>query len=96
MKRRKYALVWNNGKVCVGEDWVIAKHYLKVKNMKLGIIRVNKQLFYSIKKKHSSSWQTKGAIVDTRNADLNRRLALIDYFECFILPFQKGFKVVKV
>ena len=49
MNNHKFALVWNNGKVCIGEDWIIAKHFLKSKNLMLGIIRVNGQLFYSTK-----------------------------------------------
>ena len=59
MNKNKFALIWNNGKVCIGEDWIIAKHFLKSKNLMLGIIRVNGQLFYSTKSNRSSSWQTK-------------------------------------
>ena len=97
-KQTKYALLWNNGKTCVGEDWVIAKHYLKMKGMKLGIIRVNRHLVYSIKKKNSASWETKGIITDAFDENLNRRLAFSDYFKRFILPqqMQNGFKVVKL
>ena len=93
MKHKKFALIWNNGKVCIGEDWIIARHFLNAKNIKLGIIRVNGQLFYSTKDNFSCSWQTKGAIYDTGNKDLNRKAALAHYFLHFILPDQNGFDI---
>ena len=93
MKYKKFALIWNNGKVCIGEDWIIARHFLNAKNIKLGIIRVNGQLFYSTKDNFSCSWQTKGAIYDTGSKDLNRKAALAHYFLHFILPDQNGFDI---
>ena len=90
----KFAIVWSNGKVCIGEDWVIAKHFLKSKNLMLGIIRVNGQLFYSTKSNRSSSWQTKGSIVDTGNREKNRKAALSHFFFNFILPAQNGFHII--
>ena len=90
----KYALIWNNGKICTGEDWIIAKHFLKYKNLLLGIIRVNGQLFYSTKNAHSSSWQTKGSIIDTGSRELNRKAALSHFFFNFILPVQNGFHII--
>lgn len=94
MNKNKFALVWNNGKVCTGEDWAIAKHFLKSKNLMLGIIRVNGQLFYSTKSNRSSSWQTKGSIIDTGNRELNRKAALSHFFFHFILPVQNGFHII--
>ena len=91
---KKYALIWNNGKICTGEDWIIAKHFLKSKNLLLGIIRVNDQLFYSTKNAHTSSWQTKGSIIDTGNRELNRKAALSHFFFNFILPVQNGFHII--
>ncbi len=90
----KFAIVWSNGKVCIGEDWVIAKHFLKAKNLMLGIIRVNGQLFYSTKSNRSSSWQTKGSIIDTGNRERNRKAALSHFFFNFILPVQNGFNII--
>ena len=94
MNKNNFALIWNNGKVCTGEDWAIAKHFLKTKNLHLGIIRVNGQLFYSTKNAHSSSWQTKGSIIDTGNRELNRKAALSHFFFHFILPKQIGFHII--
>ena len=94
MNKNKFALIWNNGKVCIGEDRIIAKHFLKSKNLMLGIIRVNGQLFYSTKSNRSSSWQTKGSIIDTGNRVLNRKAALSHFFFHFILPVQKGFRII--
>ena len=94
MNKNKFALVWNNGKVCIGEDWIIAKHFLKSKNLMLGIIRVNGQLFYSTKSNRSSSWQTKGSIIDSGNRVLNRKAALSHFFFHFILPVQNGFHII--
>ena len=96
MKHKNFALIWliwNNGKICVGEDWIISRHFLKAKNLKLGIIRVNGQLFYSTKDIFSNSWQTKGAIHDSGNKNLNRKAALAHYFLHFILPAQNGFYI---
>ncbi len=73
MNKNKFALIWNNGKVCSGEDLAIANHFLKVKNLHLSLIRVNGQLFYSTKHNRSNSWQTKGSISDTYSATLSRR-----------------------
>lgn len=94
MNKNKFVLVWNNGKVCTGEDWVISKHFLKTKNLHLGIIRVNGQLFYSTKNANFSSWQTKGSIIDTGNRELNRKAALSHFFVNFILPVQNGFHII--
>ena len=94
MHKNKFALIWNNGKVCTGEDWAITKHFLKAKNLHLGIIRVNGQLFYSTKNAHSGSWQTKGSIIDTGNRELNRKAALSHFFFHFILPAQNGFHII--
>ena len=94
MNNHKFAIIWNNGKVCTGEDWAISNHFLKVKHLHLGIIRVNGQLFYSTKSNRSSSWQTKGSIIDTGNRELNRKAALSHFFFHFILPRQIGFHII--
>lgn len=41
MNKNKFTLVWYNDEVCIGEGWIISKHFLKAKNLRLGIIRVN-------------------------------------------------------
>ena len=94
MNKNKFALIWNSGKVCIGEDWIIAKHFLKSKNLRLGIICVNGQLFYSTKSNRSHSWQTKGSIIDTGNRSLNRKAALSHFFFNFILPVPNGFHII--
>ena len=94
MNNNKFAIIWNNAKVCTREDWAIATHFLKVKHLHLGIIRVNGQLFYSTRSNCFSSWQKKGSIIDTGNRELNRKAALSHFFLHLILPVQNGFHII--
>ena len=90
----KFAIIWSNGNVCSGNPEIIAKHFLKANNLRLGIIRVNGQLFYSTKSNNSGSWQTHGSIFDTGNRENNRKAALAHYFFHFIINNQCGFHII--
>lgn len=95
-RNKKFALIWKSGGYIIGADWVVAKHYLKSINSRIGLIEVSNQLIYSIKDNSGGSWQACRAIKRNSNHTINRQNALRDYFYSYLLTNQSNFTILEL
>ena len=95
-KTERYVLIWGNGVYTVGEPWVLAKQYLKVKKLFLRLKKIGAQLYYFIKFRGERAWIHCRPIYDSGDYRRNAMSALSDYFHYGLKSHQEGFRVFQL
>ena len=93
---KKYILLWNSGGFIIGVDWIIAKNYLKAINFRIGLIEINNQLIYSVKSNSNGSWKPCRTIKNSGDRSINKKNALKDYFNHYLLKNQSNFTIIEL
>lgn len=92
---KKFALIWKNGGYIVGEDFIVARKYCKVKHLILGLVKLEKhnKIVYSFRALNNFNWRPFGTINDSGDEIRNRENAFKHFFYNFLMKNQDEFSI---